>query len=230
MYTGYATQLWSCGGRDFENGSCAIASEVAVRVTTEFLDGLRRAGPPDWPEQRWYELALDFAQGRYGLIVDSDHYVAYFEDAASSRLAGQIGYALPPAGPDGSRRPNLWTWSLVVNGQTRDAAAAWRFVEWASSKEFLLRSAFEGNMNPTRTSVWEDPGFRERAQAWGEFYDVARRLVEHEATVLVTPMPGYLHVARRWVRALLDAYAGRQEVAEILAVAAADIDSARVGS
>jgi hypothetical protein len=54
--------------------------------------------------------------------------------------------------------------------------------------------------------------------------------VEHEATVLVTPMPGYLHVARRWVRALLDAYAGRQEVAEILAVAAADIDSARVGS
>jgi multiple sugar transport system substrate-binding protein len=230
MYTGYATQLWSCGGRDFENGSCAIASDVAVRVTTEFLDGLHRAGPPDWPEQRWYELALDFAQGGYGLIVDSDHYVAYFEDPASSRLAGQIGYALPPAGPDGSRRPNLWTWSLVVNGQTRDAAAAWRFVEWASSKEFLLRSAFEGNMNPTRKSVWEDAGFRERAQAWGEFYDVARRLVEHEATVLVTPMPGYLHVARRWVRALLDAYAGRQEVAEILAVAAADIDSARVGS
>jgi multiple sugar transport system substrate-binding protein len=228
MYTGFATQLWSCGGRDFENGSCAIASDVAVRVTTEFLDGLRRAGPPDWPEQRWYELALDFAQGRYGLIVDSDHYVAYFEDTASSRLAGQIGYALPPAGPDGSRRPNLWTWSLVVNGQTRDAAAAWRFVEWASSKEFLLRSAFEGNMNPTRRSVWDDPAFRERARAWGEFYDVARRLVEHEATVLVTPMPGYRQVARRWVRALVDAYAGREEVAEILAVAAADIDSLRV--
>jgi multiple sugar transport system substrate-binding protein len=228
MYTGFATQLWSCGGRDFENGSCAIASDVAVRVTTEFLDGLRRAGPPDWPEQRWYELALDFAQGRYGLIVDSDHYVAYFEDAASSRLAGQIGYALPPAGPDGSRRPNLWTWSLVVNGQTRDAAAAWRFVEWASSKEFLLRSAFEGNMNPTRRSVWDDAAFSERARAWGEFYDVARRLVEHEATVLVTPMPGYRQVARRWVRALVDAYAGREEVAEILAVAAADIDSLRV--
>ena len=85
-------------------------------------------------------------------------------------------------------------------------------------------------MNPTRRSVWEDPGFRERARVWGDFYDVARHLVEHEATVLVTPMPGYLHVARRWVRALLDAYAGRQEVEEALAVAAAEIDSARVGS
>jgi multiple sugar transport system substrate-binding protein len=224
MYTGFATHLWSCGGSDFENGSCAIASDVAVRVTTEFLDALRRAGPSGWPEQRWYELALDFAQGRYGLIVDSDHYVAYFEDPKTSGLVGQIGYALPPSGPDGTRRPNLWTWSLVVNAQTRDAGSAWRFVEWASSKAFLLRSAFEGNMNPTRRSVWDDPSFREHAQAWGEFYDVARRLVEHEAFVLVTPTPGYLRIAQRWVEALLDAYDG-QDVREALTGAAADIDA-----
>jgi multiple sugar transport system substrate-binding protein len=224
MYTGYATQLWSCGGRDFENGSCAIASDAVVRVTTEFLDALRRAGPTDWPEQRWYELALDFAKGRYGLIVDSDHYVAYFEDPTISTLAGEIAYALPPTGTDGARRPNLWTWSLVVNAHTTDATSAWRFVEWASSKEFLLRSAFEGNMNPTRTSTWDDARFREHARGWGDFYEVARRLVEHEAFVLVTPTPGYLRIATRWVEALLDAYAGRLEVPDALAAAAADID------
>ena len=39
-------------------------------------------GPADWLEQRWYELALDFARSRYALLVDSDHYVAYFEDPA----------------------------------------------------------------------------------------------------------------------------------------------------
>src|SRR5262249_37174996 len=120
MYTGFATQLWSCGGRDFENGSFAVASANAVRVTPAFLDALEWAGPSDWVEQRWYELALDFAQGRYGLIVDSDHYVAYFEDPKASALVGQIGYALPPSGPDGTRRPNLWTWSLVVNTRARD--------------------------------------------------------------------------------------------------------------
>jgi multiple sugar transport system substrate-binding protein len=193
-------------------------------VTGEFLGALHAAGPADWQDQRWYELALDFARGRYGLIVDSDHYVAYFEDPETSTLAGEIAYALPPAGPDGARRPNLWTWSLVVNAQSKDAASAWRFVEWASSSEFLLRSAFEGNMNPTRRSVWDDPRFRDRAGAWGDFYDVARRLVEHEAFVLVTPTPGYLRIAGRWVQALLDAYAGRNEVAAALADAAADID------
>ena len=80
-------------------------------------------------------------------------------------------------------------------------------------------------MNPTRTSIWDDGRFREHARSWGDFYDVARRLIEREAFVLVTPTPGYLRIAGRWVEALLDAYAGRLEVPEALAGAAADIET-----
>ena len=224
MYTGFATQYWSYGARDFEDGRCAIASDAAVHATTDFLSALRAAGPEDWLEQRWYELALDFAKGRYALIVDSDHYVAYFEDPRYSELVGEIAYALPPSGPAG-RRPNLWTWSVVVNARTRDLDAAWRFVEWATSANFLRRSAYEGNMNPTRLSTWDDDEFRTHAHAWGSFYDVARTLVEHEASVLVTPAPNYRQVATRWVQALRDAYAGRSDVRDALDVAAAEIDS-----
>jgi multiple sugar transport system substrate-binding protein len=224
MYTGFATQLWSYGARDFEDGRCAIASDAAVRATSDFLSALRAAGPEDWPNQHWYELALDFAKGRYALIVDSDHYVAYFEDARHSDLVGEIAYALPPSGPAG-RRPNLWTWSVVVNARTRDLDSAWRFVEWATSADFLRRSAYEGNMNPTRLSTWDDDEFRARAQGWGTFYDVARTLVEREASVLVTPAPNYRQVATRWVEALRDAYEGRCEVRDGLEVAAAEIDN-----
>jgi multiple sugar transport system substrate-binding protein len=224
MYTGYATQLWSYGGTDFENGRCAIAAPPAVQATTEFLDALREAGPADWLDQRWYELALDYARGCYALIVDSDHYVAYFEDPATSELVGRIGYAPPPVGPTGLRRPNLWTWSVVMNTRAADKEAAWRFIEWATGREFLLRSVFEGNMNPTRTSIWDDERFRAHTAGWGSFYEVARELIERDAFVLATPAANYLDIARRWVRALLDAYAGRADVAGALQAAAADID------
>jgi multiple sugar transport system substrate-binding protein len=225
MYTGFATQLWSYGATDFADGRSALASPQSVRATEDFLAALRDAGPEDWPEQRWYELALDFGRGRYGLLVDSDHYVAFFEDAATSKLVGKIAYGLPPMGPTGERRPNLWTWSVVMNDHTKDPVAAWRFIEWATGPEFLLRSAFEGNMNPTRRSTWDDGRFRELTARFGAFHDVARTLIERDAWVLVTPAPNYLAIATRWVQALLDAYDGRADVPAALEQAAADVDA-----
>jgi multiple sugar transport system substrate-binding protein len=224
IYTGFATQFWSYGASDFEAGRCALAQPASLRATSDFLEALRDSGPSNWLEQRWYELALDFARGRYALLVDSDHYVAYFEDPAYSELVGGIGYAPPPLGPSGVCRPNLWTWSVVMNSRVSDRDAAWRFFEWATGSEFLRRSAFEGNMNPTRSSIWDDERFREHTSAWGAFYDIARTLIDRDAFVLVTPAPNYLEIANRWVQALLDVYAEPKEIADALETAAADID------
>ena len=226
MYTGYATQFWAYGAQDFDDaGKCAIASPAGIAATEDFITGLRRSGPPAWLDQHWYELAMDFCADQYGLIVDSDHYVAFYENREKSQIAGRMGYALPPIGPGGKRASNMWTWSLVMNAKSQNKAAAWKFMEWAAGKKFLLRSAFEGNMNPTRRSTWDDPQFQAMAAAWGDFYPVARRLIEQEAKVLVTPNPHYLRLADRWVAAIRSAYAGEQGVADALRAAAADIDA-----
>src|SRR5262249_61050826 len=146
------------------------------------------------------------ARPRHALLVDSAYYVPYCEDPAYSELGGETGSAPPPLGPTGSRRPNVWTWSVVMNSRVRDGDAAWRFIEWATDRDFLYRSVFEGNMNPTRSSIWDDEGFRTHTSGWGAFYDVARTLVERDASVLVTPAANYLEIASRWVPALLTAY------------------------
>jgi multiple sugar transport system substrate-binding protein len=224
VYTGFATQLWSYGGHDFDpDGSCAIASEVGVEVAQTLSDAIRVAGPRDWTQQGWYELALDFAHGKYGLLVDSDHYVAYFENPNLSSVAGKVRYALPPTGPGGIRRSNMWMWSLAMNGRTTVPDAAWELMEWATSSPFLTAAALEGNMNPTRRSSWADPEFAVRASQWHEFPEVAMQLVD-SADVLVTPALNYIEVARRWTRALREAYQGAGSVEQCLASAASDID------
>ncbi len=225
VYTGFATQLWSCGGRDFDpGGSCAIASEAAVGAARTLSDAIRVAGPTDWTSQGWYELAMDFARGRYGLLVDSDHYVAYFENPRLSDVAGRVRYALPPAGPGGIRRPNMWMWSIVMNARTAVPDAAWELIEWATSPQFLTRAALQGNMNPVRRSTWADPEFAARASQWHGFPEIAMELVGDLGSVLVTPAVNYIEVARRWTRALRDAYRGDGSLEGCLAAAASDID------
>jgi len=79
-------------------------------------------------------------------------------------------------------------------------------------------------MNPTRRSTWADPEFAARAARWGEFPEVAMELVNNLGEVLVTPAVNYIEVARRWTRALRDAYRGDGSLDQCLAAAARDID------
>ena len=225
MYTGFATQYWTCGGTDFNSdGTCAIAGATSVSITTQFIEGLKKAGPPDWTNRRWYELAMDFAAGKYGLMVDSDHYVAYFENVDTSRMARHTGYALPPTNSHGDRKPNMWTWSLAMNARSKSKRKAWQFMEWAAGKSVLERTAYRGNMNPTRRSIWNSEVFQEYSAPWGAFYPVSTSLVEDYAQVLVTPSVRYREIADRWVTALLTAYQGT-DVSHALSEAAADIDT-----
>lgn len=225
MFTGFATQYWSMGATDFdENGRCAIASDKAVEVTEKFIQALKESGPIDWPNQRWYELALDYCAGKYGLIVDSDHYVAYYENPKMSNMVGRVGYAPTPANEKGESMPNMYTWGLVLNKRSQVKDAAWRFMQWASSKEFLVRAAFEGNMNPTRTTVWEDERIQDMVSGYGDFAKVSRKLAEEDGKILVTPTYKYRTVAERWVKALLEAYE-KGNTREALEAAAKDIDA-----
>ena len=84
-----------------------------------------------------------------------------------------------------------------MNARSRNKQAAWEFIEWATGKEFLLRSAMEGNMNPTRASMWDDPTFIVYTCPWGDFRKISRQLAEQIGEVFVTPATNYLQVANR---------------------------------
>ena len=119
----------------------AVARELVGRPDAAAQEDPRRAvrarGEHDRPGA---ELAPAGAHA-YRLPILEQHAVdeCVRQDREVLALAGRIEYGLPPVGPTGERRPNLWTWSVVMNTHARDRDAAWRFVEWATGAEFLRR-------------------------------------------------------------------------------------------
>ena len=186
MYTGFATQYWSYGASDFEGGRCAIASPTAVRATDDFITALRAAGrmtglTSAGTSSRSISRADGTASSSTPTTTSPTSRLRHLRARRPDRICPTA------ARPDRSAPLQPWTWSVVMNSRANDKEAAWRFIEWATGRKFLLRSAFEGNMNPTRTSIWDDEAFRAHLAGWGGFYDVSRSLVERDAAVLVTP-------------------------------------------
>jgi sorbitol/mannitol transport system substrate-binding protein len=78
----------------------------------------------------------------------------------------QTGYAYAPTNLTKSSGW-LWSWSLGIPQGTADAGAAWKFVSWATSKQYdqLVASKYSWSAVPpgTRTSLYSTPQYQQAA-------------------------------------------------------------------
>jgi len=130
-----------------------------------WVDMIRESGPPNWASMQWYDAKDAFASGQAGMIADCDFFAAGYEDPATSKIAGKVGYALLPAGSEGKTYSGLWTWALGVNKAAKDKDAAWLFVQWATSPRTLLDATVSHrNYNP---SALRSPRIHAFSRRWG---------------------------------------------------------------
>ena len=98
-----------------------------------------------------------------GIAAMSTMYAPYFgsiEDPTKSKVVGKIGYAPLPA-KAGLRFPGVgWTstWAICIDKKSKKKEAAWKFVEFFTSKRADLYMAVRGNL-PSRFSAFESPDF-----------------------------------------------------------------------
>lgn len=224
FYTGFTTN----GGKDFDaNLKPLINSPEAVRFTELWISTIKQYGPPDWTNVTWFDLMQRFASGQYGMVIDNDFMAAQYEDPSKSAVAGKVGYALPPKGPDGSIKSNIWTWALSMNAKSANKEAAWLFIQWVTGKEALLKSTLAGNLDPVRKSVWEHPDVVAMTSSWdnGNWRNVVSQMLERYAAWYPTPQTELVAVWDRWIQALHEAYLGQKTVQQALDDAARDIEA-----
>ena len=131
---------------------------------TTYLDVMNEAGPPGASSNGFNENLALFQTGKCGMWIDATVAASFVTNPKDSQVADKVGFALAPDNGLGKRSNWLWAWSLAIPAGTQKEAAAKKFIEWATSKEYLeLVASEEGwaNVPPgTRTSLYENPEYQ----------------------------------------------------------------------
>jgi multiple sugar transport system substrate-binding protein len=229
----FVSGLFSYGASDFNDDLTPAMNEPqAVEYQKIYMDVIKDTGTPEWPSQMWFDVQNGFGSGQYAMVFDVADFVPTFEGEGSA-VAGKLGYALPPAGPDGFRNSFPWCWGFSMNAQSEGdtAKAAWLFIMWASSKDTMVTFAKQGTW-PTRDSVWNDPAVVAYTDQFGdgEFRDVVDEVQNEYAEWLVAPMTDLGAVWTIWVNGLHDYYFEKGDMQTIMDRVADDVTEALLSS
>jgi len=210
-----------------DEGNVGIASEESIEATEKFLEIVKAGSPQDASAFTWYEVLQGMASGRFAMAInEADLFAATYENPDESAISDDVGYALLPEGPEG-RAAGAWIWQMSMNASSQNKAAAWIFLQWLTSPDVLLQTHMAGNMNPVRTSAWEDPDLSAMVDAWGETPGQYREVVEGTAEISAIRFPPHPELTRAldiWAEALQKSYFDG-EVAANLQLAADEIAS-----
>jgi len=161
-----------------------------------YVELLTRYGPKDAAARGFNENLALFQAGRCALWVDATVAGGFVANPEQSRWADSIGFAQAPAEVTAKGSHWLWAWSLAIpasDDATREAAAQ-KFVNWATSRDYLelVASEYGWGLVPsgTRRSTYANPQFQ-RAAPWAAMELEAIRTADPtDATLPKSPYVG----------------------------------------
>ncbi|WP_427129217.1 ABC transporter substrate-binding protein [Pseudarthrobacter sp. S9] len=156
--TQFSSFLYSFGG-DFTDagGKSAVGSDAAKKAYAYYGGLIKDYGPKNVStDMSWPEAMAIFTQGKAAFYTEADSLYKNATDPAKSKVADTVGFAAMPAGPAGSKPYNIPSWGLAVNQSSGNQDNAWKFIQWATSKDRTLAAQKAGVPGP-RASVWADP-------------------------------------------------------------------------
>lgn len=156
--TQFSSFLYSFGGEWVDaSGKSAVGSDAAKQAYAFYGGLIREHGPKNVStDMSWPEAMAIFTQGQAAFYTEADSLYKNATDPAKSKVSDKVGFAQFPAGPAGSKAYNVPSWGLGINEASENQDNAWKFIEWATSKDQTLKNQQAG-VPGARTSVWATP-------------------------------------------------------------------------
>ncbi len=158
----------SFGARWFDENWKPQFDQPEWKATLDFyLKLMADAGPQGASSNGFNENLALFQQGKCGMWIDATVAASFVTNPKDSTVADKVGFALAPDTGLGKRANWLWAWNLAIPAGSQKAAAAEKFIAWATGKDYLaLVAEKEGwaNVPPgTRTSLYENAEYQKAA-------------------------------------------------------------------
>ena len=193
------TMINTFGGSWFDlNWKPQLSTPPVQQAVTLYANLLQNYGEPGASTTGWEECLGLMSQGKGAMFYDATSLAGVLETPSQSKVAGQIGYAYAPTvvTPNGSRW--LWAWSLDIIKSSRNKDAAFQFLTWATSSQYLTLAGNTfgwASVPPgTRTSIYQNPDYQKAAPFASVTLDSINTATPDHPTLNPVPYRGVQYV------------------------------------
>lgn len=175
-----------------------MTSDNTKRCFEYYVDVQKQFGQTGAAQAGFTECLNIMSQGKGAIWFDATSAANSLESPASSTVVGQMGYADAPK--DKIRAGWVWAWAWAIPKTTKNVENAWKFISWASGKEYeqLVGKELGWTRVPDgkRRSTFEIPEYQKAAAAYKDhMLSAIERSDPENCGVAPNPAPGCQYLA-----------------------------------
>ncbi|MFE3829637.1 ABC transporter substrate-binding protein [Streptomyces sp. NPDC059092] len=165
------TVVNTMGGTWFtKDWEAQLTSPEFTKATKFYVDLVRDHGEAGAPQAGYAECLNNMTQGKSAMWYDATAGAGSLE-AKGSPVKGKIGYVPAPVDKTDSSGW-LYTWAWGMQKASSKTESAWKFISWASSKEYEALAGEKAGWSNVpagkRASTYENPDYLKEAAAFAE--------------------------------------------------------------
>jgi sorbitol/mannitol transport system substrate-binding protein len=195
-----STMVNAYGGRWFDKDwNATIDTPEWKSAIDEYVTLLTQYGPPGANSNNFNENLALFAGGSCAMWIDATVAAGILFDPNESTVAETVGVAPSPIGVTSKGSHWLWVWSLGIPSTSRNKALAMKFIEWATSKDYIRMvgetKGWAAATPGTRYSTYSNPRYQQAAPFGGIVLTAIETTDANSPTLQDVPYTGIQFVA-----------------------------------
>ncbi|MBS0449339.1 MAG: sugar ABC transporter substrate-binding protein, partial [Proteobacteria bacterium] len=164
-----------------------------------YVDLMKKYGPPGATANSFNENLALFVEGKCGIWVDATSAGTSVSDPKFSKVSDKVGFVKAPMAVTPKGASWLWSWALAIPASATKEAEAQKFINWATSKDYVAlvakKSGWVAVPTGNRASTYDQPEFKKVSK----FGQVERQSIEeanpNDSTLPKSPYVGVQYAA-----------------------------------